>query len=365
MAIEDAGASRYNLGVMLVSEMGEFELIDRLAARIAGENARRIREVDGRGFRMLRAIGDDAAAWEAPAGARALTTDTMVEGVHFRLDYTAWRDLGWKCLATNISDVAAMGCVPTYAIVTLGLRPDLPVEGLEALYDGMMEVAAAYGGAIVGGDVVRSPAFFVTVALQGVAPGGVEGLMVRDVAKPGDLVAVTGGLGASAGGLKLLASGVGSATEGIDEDAVAYLVGAHNRPAPRVREGVALAGVGVRCAMDVSDGLVDDLGKLCRASEVGARVYAARVAADARLKAAFPDEWLGLALGGGEDYELLFVAPAGVMRRAVGAVSPPATVVGVITEYADGGSGPRVAVVDGRGKAMDVASGGWDHFGGG
>ena len=112
--------------------MGEFELIDRLAARIEGENARRIREVDGRGFRMLCAIGDDAAAWDAPAGGRALTTDTMVEGVHFRLDYTAWRDLGWKCLATNISDVAAMGCVPTYAIVTLGLRPDLPVEGLEA-----------------------------------------------------------------------------------------------------------------------------------------------------------------------------------------------------------------------------------------
>ena len=346
--------------------MGEFELIDRLAARIEGENARRIREVDGRGFRMARAIGDDAAAWEAPAGGRALTTDTMVEGVHFRLDYTAWRDLGWKCLATNISDVAAMGCVPTYAIVTLGLRPDLPVEGLEALYDGMMEVAAAYGGAVVGGDIVRSPVFFVTVALQGVAPGGIDALMLRDVAKPGDLVAVTGALGASGGGLRALAGGASSGVaQGIDADVVAYLVGAHNRPRPRVVEGVALADVGVRCAMDVSDGLVDDLGKLCRASGVGARVYAARVAADARLKAAFPGEWLGLALGGGEDYELLFVAPPGVMRRAVGVVSPPPVVVGVITEYADGGSGPRVAVVDGRGKAMDLASGGWDHFRGG
>ena len=97
----------------------------------------------------------------------------------------------------------------------------------------------------------------------------------------------------------------------------------------------------------------------------GARVYAARVAADARLKSAFPDEWLGFALGGGEDYELLFVAPAGVMRRAVGVVRPPPMVVGVITEFADGGSGPRVAVVDGRGNRLDVASGGWDHFRGG
>ena len=360
LAIEDDGASRYNSGVMLVSEVGEFELIDRLAARIEGENARRIREVDGRGFRMLRAIGDDAAAWDAPAGLRVITTDTMVEGVHFRLDYTPWRDLGWKCLATNISDVAAMGCVPTYAIVTLGLRPDLPVEGLEALYDGMMDVAAVYGGAVVGGDIVRSPVFFVTVALQGAAPGGADGLMVRDAAMPGDLVAVTGGLGASAGGLRLLAGGA----QGVGADAAEYLVGAHNRPAPRVGEGVALVDAGVRCAMDVSDGLVDDLGKLCRASGVGARVYVARVAADARLKAAFPGEWLELALGGGEDYELLFVAPPGVMRRAVGVVSPPPAVVGVITEFAgDGSAGAgRVTLVDGRGKAMDVASGGWDHF---
>ena len=349
---------------MLVSEIGEFELIDRLADRIDCQNARRIREADARGFRMLRAIGDDAAAWDAPHGPQVITTDTMVEGVHFRLDYTPWRDLGWKCLATNISDVAAMGCVPTYAIITLGLRPDLPVEGLEALYDGMMDVAAEFGGAIVGGDVVRSPAFFITVALQGSAPDGSDALLLRDAAKPGDLIAVTGPLGASAGGLRLLAGGGGGAAQGIAGDAAAYLVNAHNRPTPRVSEGVALADAGVRCAMDVSDGLMDDLAKLCRASGVGARVYAPRVSADARLKAAFPDEWLDLALGGGEDYELLFAAPPAVMRRAISAISPPPAVVGIITEFADGGgaSATRVMLVDARGKPQDVARGGWDHF---
>lgn len=362
MPIEHIAASRYNSRVMLVSEIGEFDLIDRLAARIEGANARRIREAGARGFRMLRAIGDDAAVWDAPPGARVITTDTMVEGVHFRLDYTPWRDLGWKCLATNISDVAAMGCVPTYAIITLGLRPDLPVEGLEALYDGMMEVAAEFGGAVVGGDIVRSPAFFITVALQGAAPGGSDALLLRDAAKPGDLIAVTGPLGSSAGGLRLLASGAGSAAQGIAADAVAYLVNAHNRPTPRVGEGVALADAGVRCAMDISDGLMDDLAKLCRASGVGARVYAPRAPADARLKAAFPDEWLELALGGGEDYELLFAAPPKVMRRAISAVSPPPTVVGAITEYADDGSAPCATLVDARGKPMDVAHGGWDHF---
>lgn len=364
LPIEHNAASRYNSRVMLVSEIGEFDLIDRLAARIYDQNARRIQEADARGFRMLRAIGDDAAAWDAPSGLRAITTDTMVEGVHFRLDYTPWRDLGWKCLATNISDIAAMGCVPTYAIITLGLRPALPVEGLEALYDGMMEAAAAYGGAVVGGDIVRSPAFFITVALQGAAPDGSNALLVRDAAALGDLIAVTGPLGSSAGGLRLLASGADSAAQGIDADAAAYLVSAHNRPMPRVSEGIALADAGVRCAMDISDGLMDDLAKLCRASGVGARVYAPRAPADARLKAAFPDEWLDLALGGGEDYELLFVAPPAVMRRAIGATSPPPVVVGTITEFADGGSAsaPRTTLVDARGRAMDVARGGWDHF---
>lgn len=361
MPIEHIAASRYNSRVMLVSEIGEFDLIDRLAARIDDRNARRVRELDARGFRMLRAIGDDAAAWDAPPGARVITTDTMVEGVHFRLDYTPWRDIGWKCLATNISDVAAMGCVPTYAIITLGLRPDLPVEGLETLYDGMMEVAAELGGAVVGGDVVRSPAFFITVALQGAAPGGSDALMLRDAANPGDLIAVTGPLGSSAGGLRLLAS---EAAQGVAADAAAYLVNAHNRPTPRVCEGVALADAGVRCAMDISDGLMDDLAKLCRASGVGARVYAQRTPADARLKAAFPDEWLDLALGGGEDYELLFAAPPAVMRRAISAIDPPPAVVGAITEYAGDGSAsaPRTTLVDARGKPLDVARGGWDHF---
>lgn len=364
LPIEHIAASRYNSRVMLVSEIGEFDLIDRLAAKIEGANARRVREADARGFRMLRAIGDDAAAWDAPPGPRVITTDTMVEGVHFRLDYTPWRDLGWKCLATNISDVAAMGCVPTYAIVTLGLRPDLPVEGLEALYDGMMDVGAEFGGAVVGGDIVRSPAFFITVALQGASPGSSDALLLRDAAAPGDLIAVTGPLGASAGGLRLLASGAGSAAQGIAADAAAYLVNAHNRPTPRISEGVALVDAGVRCAMDISDGLMDDIAKLCRASGVGARAYAPRTPADARLKAAFPDEWLDLALGGGEDYELLFAAPPAVMRRAISAISPPPVVVGTITEYADGegASTPRVVLVDARGKPLDVARGGWDHF---
>ena len=338
----------------LVSDIGEFALIDRLARIIAKPNAQRIADIDALGFRMLRAIGDDAAAWQSPAGVSVFTTDTMVEGVHFNLRYTDWSDLGWKALATNISDIAAMGCVPTYATVTLGLRPDLPIDGLEALYRGMMDITARCGGAVIGGDIVKSPAFFISVALEGVASeGDADALMLRDRAKVGDLIAVTGTLGASAAGLQLLMEGADAA--GLAS--YAFLKNAHNRPMPRVSEGEALARLGVRCAMDVSDGLMDDLGKLCRASEVGAIIHARRAPVDDRLKVTFPASWLSLALGGGEDYELLFAAPSEVMEVAARTLDTAVTVIGEIVPAGEG-----VIALDADGSALDIGSGGWDHF---
>ena len=339
---------------MLVRDIGEFELIDALAAVIADANRSHIRSLDQRGFRMLRAIGDDAAAWRSPAGVRVFTTDTMVEGIHFDLRYTGWADLGWKALATNISDVAAMGCAPSYATVTLGLRGDIPVDGLTEMYRGMMELTAEYGGAIIGGDIVKSPGFFISVSLEGIAEGVDEdALMLRDKAQFGDLIAVTGTLGSSAAGLQLL-------LEGADASGLVsyeYLTNAHNRPVPRVTEGEALVKLGVRCAMDVSDGLVDDLGKLCRAASVGARVHASNIPIDDRLRATLPASCLSLALGGGEDYELLFTATADVIQRAQESIHMPITVIGDIVE-----AGQGVKVLDDGGEAIDVATGGWDHF---
>lgn len=346
---------------MQISELGEFNLIDRIAAVISRPNARRIQALDARGFRILRAIGDDAAAWNAPAGARVITTDAMVEGVHFNLNYTDWRSLGWKCLAANISDVAAMGCVPTYAVVTLGLRPDLPVEGLEALYEGMMDVAARCGGAIVGGDVVKSPAFFITVALQGAAPAPNAPILLRSTAAPGDLIAVTGHLGASAAGLRLLMSRA-SPQPAADPDTAAYLTRAHNLPMPRVNEGVSLAAAGVRCAMDISDGLMDDLEKLCRASEVSALLHADRIPVDRRLKSAFPHDWLNLAVAGGEDYELLFTAPPELMDKASSALPEAISIIGRVVERPGDADVPLVRLLDAQANPIDVTSGGWDHF---
>ena len=339
---------------MLVRDIGEFELIDTLAAAISDANEKSIRGLDGQGFQMLRSIGDDAAAWRSSAGVRVFTTDTMVEGVHFDLRYTGWRDLGWKCLATNVSDIAAMGCAPTYATITLGLRGDIPVDGLTEMYKGMMELTDACGGAVIGGDIVKSPAFFISVALEGAAYADTpDTLLLRDNARIGDQIAVTGALGSSGGGLKLLLEGA----DGSGLASYAFLKEAHNRPMPRVSEGETLARVGVRCAMDVSDGLVDDLGKLCRASVVGAKVHASQVPADDRLKSTYPASWLTLALGGGEDYELLFTAPADVMKSAAAAMVTPITVIGEIVE-----AGQGVTVLDADGTALDIGSGGWDHF---
>ena len=329
---------------LFVKDLGEFQLIDLLSSTLGAEH-----DPKGSSHLML-SIGDDAAAWRGSDSTTVLTTDTMVEGVHFSLDWTAWETLGWKAMATNQSDVAAMGCMPLYAVVSLGLRGDLPIEGLEQMYRGMASACAANGGAIVGGDVVRSPTFFVTVAMTGSAEG--EGrLLTRDAAKPGDIIAVTGNLGSSAGGLQTLRDG-----PVVDGEIAAHLRNAHIRPSPRVQEGSALRGLGVSAAIDISDGLVDDLGKFCAASGVGADLRADQVPVDYRLKRAFPDDWLSLALSGGEDYELAFSASAETVTEAARKLDATVTQIGQVRE----GSGVRV--LNAHGDEISVGRGGWDHF---
>lgn len=349
---------------MLVRDIGEFQLIDTLAQAIADRNARAVESLSARGFRLHLSIGDDAAAWKAPPGVRVLTTDTMVEGVHFNLGQIGWRDLGWKASAVNLSDIAAMGCEPLYSVITLGLRSDLPVDGLVEMYRGMLDACDSAGGAIVGGDVVRSPVFFITVALEGTA-AAFHGddpqrpkVLTRDSASPGDKVAVTGSLGCSAGGLRVLTEATEEIETGAyDADTADHLKDAHRRPMPRIPQGIELLQRGVIAAMDISDGLVDDLEKLCKASQVGAVIRSDLVPADEFLKRAYPADWLTLALSGGEDYELLFTAPETVMDTVTSTLSIPVTVIGEVVE-----APPQVTVLDSDGRAMSVERGGWDHF---
>ena len=227
--VEGRAAPNYN-AAMLVQDVGEFELIDLLESSIRRRNSVQTVALRERGIDITLGIGDDAAAWTHSALTVVSTTDTMVDGVHFTTDTTGWPDLGWKAMASNLSDVAAMGCAPTVALVTLGLRGDIDVDGLKAIYSGMMDACEAGGCAIVGGDVARSDTLFVTVALQGVA-GPNSALLTRSAAAPGDALAVTGHLGSSAGGLRLLLSPEDSPS--ISLEAREYLIAAHNRPNPR------------------------------------------------------------------------------------------------------------------------------------
>ncbi len=341
---------------MRVSEIGEFGLIRLLAEQfgISYPPTRRGGLPSQPG--LLVGLGDDAVVGRRREGALIWTTDTLVAGVHFLADRTAWGDVGWKALAVNLSDVAAMGGEPDLALVTLLLPDDFCVEDAVALYRGLKEAADVFGVSLGGGDIVRAPCFAVTVALSGWALSsrlGEPRVMTRGAARLGDRVAVSGALGAAAGGLRLLREGAAFKTK-----ASRLLRAAHQRPQPRVALGRLAVASGVRCAIDVSDGLVQDLGHVAQASSVGIRVDAARVPTSAALRKTLASQALGLALSGGEDYELVLVASRPAIDSLIEASETPLTEIGEVVQY----DSPRVAVVDESGREIPLAQGGWDHF---
>ena len=335
---------------MQIKELGEFGVIELLNAMIVEQRAE-ADNASASGFHLLVDTGDDTAAWKTAGATELFTTDTVVEGVHFTRVTTPWKDLGWKSLASNISDIAAMGGLPLYALVTLGLPPETEVEDIRGLYQGMLRIANAYGVALVGGDMVRSPAVFITISLTGVHPGQP---MLRSSARVGDEIAVSGLLGGSGGGLRLMLDEPKLSGEAAD-----YLRRCHRRPEPAVAQGRILADHGVSAAMDVSDGLTDDLSKFCSASGVAARVYADRVPVHPLLLQAFPDKFLELALNGGEDYVLLFTATPALMGEVVPLLPSGVAVIGEVLAGEPG----QVRVVDSSGVEKVADRAGWDHFG--
>ena len=324
--------------------LGEAALIERLAERVRAAGAER-----PAGGSDVIGIGDDAAAWRV-SGLQVVTTDAMVEGVHFRPATSSWADVGWKAWVSNVSDVAAMGAEPAAGLVALGLPPSLP---LDALYDGMLEACAAYGTSLIGGDVTASPTAFVSVTMTGMlpdAPGGAP--LARSAGRAGDALGVTGPLGASRGGLFLLERGAAP-----DNPARQALIRAHRRPSARVDAGLALRRLGVRCAMDVSDGLAADIRKLARASGPAARVETERVPVAPALLQEFGADALRLAVEGGEDYELLFAAPPEVAAAAVAAL-PGSAVIGALAAGEPGAA----AFLDAHGAPVAWDAAGWEHL---
>lgn len=341
---------------MRVADIGEFGLIEMLARELG------IPYPPARGtpprHGLLVDLGDDAVVTRRRDAAMIWTTDTLVEGVHFTAESSSWPDVGWKSMAVNLSDIAAMGGTPDLALVTLHLPADFLVDDVVALYQGIREAAGTFGVTLGGGDIVRSPVFAITVALSGIADTprlGEPRVMTRSNARIGDVIAVSGTLGDSAGGLRLFQS---EAAE--NSEAIRRLRVAHVHPQPRVSLGRAAVGLGVRCAIDVSDGLLQDLGHIARASGVAIRVDAVRVPTSEALREVFPAQALGIALTGGEDYELILVGAREIIEALIDSSDVALTEIGEVVHHPEA---PRVAVIDETGREIPTGSiGGWDHF---
>ena len=335
---------------MRISDFGGEEALIRLIARNFGSPA---------DSSLIKAIGDDTAVILAGDRAMLVTCDMLIEGTHFRRGMIEPYDLGWKSVAVNISDIAAMGGTPTYTLISLGVQ-DREVAEIEESYRGIVDAASRFGSKLIGGDTCFSTAGMVYSVFQlGLADP--DRVLYRSGARPGDAIMVTGTLGDSRTGLELLLKHGLAEAERMSEHAVA----AHLRPMPRIPEGALLARLGVTSCMDVSDGLACDLPKLCEASGVGAVVRLDSIPAGPATCRFAPE--LGwdaerLAADGGEDYELLFTVAserADEVRSAFAEGNPtPVAEIGVITE----GHGAVLALPNGSTVPFH---GGWQHFPGG
>ncbi|WP_028924798.1 thiamine-phosphate kinase [Pseudonocardia acaciae] len=323
-----------------VADLGEFGLIARVTAgRVQPPGT-------------LLGPGDDAAVLATPDGRVLASTDMLVEGVHFRLDWSTPVQVGRKAAAVNMADVSAMGAVPTALLVAIGCPPETPASLVEGLTEGLWAEAAATGAGVVGGDVVSAPEVVVSVTVLGDLAG--RSPVTRSGARPGDVLAVAGRLGRSAAGLAALSSGRHAADELAGELAgeLADVVAAHRVPAPPYSAGPAAARAGATAMIDVSDGLLADVGHVALASSVAVDVRAAalpvapELARAAAALGADPLRWL---LTGGEDHALAATFPAGI---ALPALPEGWTPVGTVR------AGAGVTV---DGEPYDGAAG-WDHF---
>jgi thiamine-monophosphate kinase len=290
-----------------LSDVGERALIERIRTRLPPPPSS-----------LVVGIGDDAAVAVADRGSLVvLTTDAVVEGVHFDRRFSTARDVGFKALAVNVSDVAAMGAAPRMALLSLLLPPALPLADVDAIIDGLLDVASRTGIALAGGNITRSPGpLVVDVTVTGaVRP---RRILMRRGGRPGDEIYVTGSIGAAAAGLGWLREHGATGEETPDDPAMAECVARYRRPEPRARTGSLLGrNRAASACMDLSDGLADAVRQIAESSGTGARVDAARLpvhpGASSWFSAHGKDPVLA-SVAGGDDYELLFT----VSKRARG-----------------------------------------------
>jgi thiamine-monophosphate kinase len=300
---------------------------------------------------LIIGIGDDAAAWRGDNTIQLATVDTMMQGVHFTLDTVTWQELGWKSLAINISDIAAMGGLPHYALIALALPENIDVANVTELYRGLIEIAKEFKVGIVGGNISKAPQVSITITVLGSAPD--NKILRRSSAKVGDAIAVIGCTGSAAAGLLMLKNNLKFKAADVK-----YLRNAFLHPIPRITEGRLLIKNGITAAIDTSDGLLADLRHVCEASKVSAVVDTAKLPIHDAVRSNFPDQSIAMALGGGEDYQLLFTGSSEAINKVKRTAKCPVTIIGEITK----GKAGKI-VLQGTGIDQAAVKGyGWTHF---
>jgi thiamine-monophosphate kinase len=319
-----------------IGDVGEFDFLSRLLPRLPG------------GSGVLVGPGQDCAVVRCGGGRYLFTIDALVEGVHFERSWLTPRQLGRKSLLVNVSDVAAMGGRPRFCVVGVAVPTEYPVRDLSALQAGIVEAASDMGAAVVGGNLTRAPQLSVCIALLAEAP---QRIVTRRGASQGDRIYVTGTLGDAALGCRVLRGGCSGG--------MVQATRRFREPSPRLLAGRLLVDSGIASAMiDVSDGLVQDLGHICEQSRVGAVVHTDRVPLSTAYRAALGCHDL-LALHGGEDYELLCTVPERQVKRLERVRARLGCAITWIGQVA---AGRRLRLLGPDGHAVHLTAGGFDHF---
>ena len=333
---------------MNLKEIGEFGFIKKISrgCLIRPDN-------------IIKAIGDDAAAFVTePDCLTLITTDLLVERIHFLRKAISGVDLGYKSLAVNLSDIAAMGGIAREAFVSIAIPDDCTLDYLETIYDGIKNLAARFNVNVLGGDTTRSKIdLIINIVVQGVVSK--EEILCRDAARPGDVIFSTGFLGDSKAGLHLILNQIEAKTKTLQA-----LLKAHLLPQPHLQEGRFLARQqGVHATIDTSDGLSSDLAHIVEESRVGARLFAEKIPLSQNLKdfcTRYGFNAIDYALAGGEDYTLLCtISPQNADKIASAferEFNRPLFAIGEITTE------KQIKIVYQNGKTKPLIPTGWDHF---
>jgi len=258
------------------------------------------------GLEIIKGIGDDAAYWKSEDFGYCVTSDTLVENVHFKLMNFSADKLGEKAVAVNLSDIAAMGANPMGMLINLGVTNDITEKWINDFYDGITKLALKYNCPVIGGDIVKSEILNISVTCIGYKKLNIKNKNIflnRESVNPGDLVYVSGYLGNSKAGLEIL-----NLLKTDLNDSEIYLINSHLTPVPRIELGIDLNEIGITSCIDISDGLLLDSSRLADSSIVNININSSMLPISEELNIVFPEECKNFALGGGEDYELLFTA---------------------------------------------------------